>query len=33
LNILEREGWQKAMARVNARVQGEEGSSETEPET
>jgi len=33
LILLEREGWQKAMARVNARVQGEEGSSENEPET
>jgi PTH1 family peptidyl-tRNA hydrolase len=33
LILLEREGWQRAMARVNARLQGEDGSAEDEPET
>jgi PTH1 family peptidyl-tRNA hydrolase len=32
LILLEREGWQRAMARVNVRVQGEDGASENELE-
>jgi len=30
LILLEREGWQRAMARVNARLEGEDGQSEAE---
>ncbi|MCX7021410.1 MAG: aminoacyl-tRNA hydrolase [bacterium] len=33
LILLEREGWQRTMARVNARMQGEDGSSDNETET
>jgi len=32
LILLEREGWQKAMARVNVRLQDGEGASENELE-
>ena len=33
LMLLEREGWQRAMARVNARTQDEDGAADAEPET